>query len=276
MPHQNDMTHWDEIACQRGHTTHRHQFVEVELGGPTPYADYPPIPDSLTLSMRLAVWVKEPSDGPYCPANDAVSETITQLGVWEVPETIALMDAFRRTPGGIFVDIGAQIGWYSTIATLMGLGVIAYEADPENARLLELNLENHVGMLGAYTIVPERVDSTTTPLGVAFPHRYVVKIDIEGAEEDGVKVLRRAIDEDVVDFLLVEISPVFHDRYPQLVVDLMEHFEARLLPEKCPNPAPFESIADLDRLEGSEGDIREEVASWHQRDVVFVRKGVDL
>lgn len=69
-----------------------------------------------------------------------VSRCIREQGVWEPYETalaVALLPA-----GGVFVDVGANIGYFSIIAARrVGPGgqVFAFEPGPDNIRLLQLS-----------------------------------------------------------------------------------------------------------------------------------------
>lgn len=70
-----------------------------------------------------------------------VSRQIREHGIWEPYETALLVKYLR--PGAVFLDIGANIGYYTVIASSLvgdqGL-VIAYEPDQDNFRLLQENL----------------------------------------------------------------------------------------------------------------------------------------
>jgi FkbM family methyltransferase len=75
----------------------------------------------------------------------AVSSTLFAEGIWE-PEETAFLEKILR-PGMVFVDIGANIGYYTVMASgLVGSTgkVFAFEPDPRNFALLERNIaENH-------------------------------------------------------------------------------------------------------------------------------------
>jgi FkbM family methyltransferase len=73
--------------------------------------------------------------------DQAVSAAIFADGVWELEETEFIERSLR--PGMVFVDIGANIGYYSLIAsTLVGCAgrVLAFEPDPGNFALLQRNV----------------------------------------------------------------------------------------------------------------------------------------
>ena len=70
-----------------------------------------------------------------------ISHRIRQEGIWEPYETELVMALLG--PGDIFVDVGANIGYFSVIAAALvgGQGAVhAFEPHPENYRLLCENL----------------------------------------------------------------------------------------------------------------------------------------
>jgi FkbM family methyltransferase len=71
-----------------------------------------------------------------------VSERIASEGCWEPFETEVMCRILTSPIGGnpIFVDCGANIGWFSVIAAALGASVIAIEPMPANARLLHVNV----------------------------------------------------------------------------------------------------------------------------------------
>lgn len=298
MTHPNAMVAWDEIACQRSHDHHA-MSVEVMLGSPpaTPhgYFDYPQVPARFARQFSMMVWdpQRHPVDGgPYCPAHDAVSETIVSHRIWEPRETILALQVLSTAPEGSWMlDMGAQLGWYSWLALSSGVPVIAWEADPDNARMLEatatlnnwgsrlLTGEDISSMRRVHLeVFNERIgpDSPSTdasgfPGGIRF-----VKMDLEGAENMAVGMLRPALDAGRIDHILMEVSPCFADYYPDLVVGLIESgYRAYMLPEKHQPPWPLDDLpADLEewRLDGH-ADVQAFVASWQQEDIWLAREG---
>lgn len=275
MTHANNMTVWPKIACQRGHQGHESKLIQVSLGGQTPYHDYAPIPEDLARSFSINVfdWAAYAEDGPYCPAHDAVSETIGLLGVWEPPETTLALWACRGEAAGIVVDVGAQIGWYTMLAATCGRKVLAIDADAACLRLLRASAKEN-GFGGQVKTKHLRVgpDSAIKTMG---PVR-LVKIDVEGAENDAIKALWDGFEEHRIDHLLMEVSPVFDDYYPALVLQLIDvGYRAYRLPPKRTPPYPLSSPADLepfrlDRLETSE--IVEQIEGCVQEDMWFTRE----
>jgi FkbM family methyltransferase len=70
-----------------------------------------------------------------------VSRRIREQGIWEPYETSLLLQLLG--PGGVMVDVGANIGYFTVIAaSVVGAGgsVFAFEPDTENFRLLQENL----------------------------------------------------------------------------------------------------------------------------------------
>ncbi|MCX2983300.1 FkbM family methyltransferase [Halieaceae bacterium IMCC14734] len=70
-----------------------------------------------------------------------VSATIRDKGIWEPDETRLLINALE--PGHSFIDIGANIGYFSLLAAVL-VGeegsVLAFEPDPSNYALLQKNI----------------------------------------------------------------------------------------------------------------------------------------
>jgi len=71
-----------------------------------------------------------------------VSRRLREEGVWEPYETALLLQLLR--PADVFVDVGANLGYFSVLAaSVVGDqgAVFAFEPDPSNFRLLEENAE---------------------------------------------------------------------------------------------------------------------------------------
>jgi FkbM family methyltransferase len=71
-----------------------------------------------------------------------VSQTIRTTGIWEPYETSLLFELLQ--PGSVFVDVGANIGYFTVLAaSIVGEGgkVFAFEPDPDNIRLLRTSVE---------------------------------------------------------------------------------------------------------------------------------------
>ena len=269
------MTDWSEIGCQRGCAEHPTRIVDIHLGGPTPYHDYTPIPNRFACEFQMEVWDTDQmpvDDNPlWCPAHDAVSETILALGVWEPQNTTVLMLAWEAVGDDcVFLDIGMQLGWFSQVAGALSTASVGVEADPIVVELLERR---------DLTVVHERIEAGWHLGGeLSGDARMVVKIDIEGAEEHAVAGLAEFIDAGQVPFILMEVSPVFNDSYPELVTSLMDRgYHAYNMPPKQIPPVKIDQLTDLlpYRLVGDFGEVWDEVASWDQRDVLFVMDGVE-
>jgi FkbM family methyltransferase len=71
-----------------------------------------------------------------------VSHRIREEGIWEPFETSLVLRLLR--PGDVFVDVGANVGYFSVLAaSVVGAqgAVFAFEPDPDNCRLLRANAE---------------------------------------------------------------------------------------------------------------------------------------
>lgn len=282
-PHPRDMSFWTEIGCQRGCGFHVATTKNIVLGAPHGYHDLTGIPRRFAQEFEIEVWdtsITPVDGGPYCPARDAVSETILSHGIWEPAETAVLLCCFETAPQGLFIDFGSQVGWFSTIAARQGMNVIALDADPECVNLSYQNLYNNAPVLTSVGAHWERLGPDVAPFGLNDEPRLttIAKIDVEGAERWAIRKLQPLIDERWVTHILIEISPVFNDSYPDLVVGLLrDGYQAYGLPLKRNPPHMIAALEDLIpwHIKGSHSEIRSEVASWHQRDVLFVLGGIE-
>lgn len=279
MTHPNDMTQWADIDCQRGHETHDSVPVAVGLGVVEHgYHDYPQVPQRLARNFVMEVWPPEkyPVDGgPYCPAHDAVSATILSHHIWEPRETILTLSVLSSPEPGLVYDIGAQLGWFSLLAASCGRHVIAFDAEAENLRLLASSAEAN-GWEDSIELVHVRIGAQA-PVPENDGRIRLAKLDIEGAEEAAVDGLWPAIEEGRLDFMMMEVSPCFHEGYPELVQRVVgAGYRAYALPPKRQPPWPLddpEHDMEAGRLDTLTG-MRDLIAGWHQEDVWFAREGV--
>lgn len=277
--HAGDMTAWDEITCQRGCSTHAARRVEVDLACRHGYGDYAQVPKRLARAWLMMVWDPDehPVDGGhYCPAHDAVSETIVATGIWEPPETILVAEVLR--PFDVFLDLGCQVGWYSMLALACGATVLAIDADAENLRLADCSADL-AGDHNGYASACLRISPDTPPMNPTDRYR-LVKIDLEGAEDEALRVLGPCLDDGLVDHLLVEVTPAFKpgEHYPSLVVDMVARgYEAYLLPPKRIPPIEYHTPEQyLDRVDTlTERALRDVIARCDQEMVWFKRAGAD-
>jgi len=142
-------------------------------------------------------------------------------------------------PGDVFVDVGANIGFYTILAALRGARVIAVEAVPLTAAVLRANVklngfENVVkiidkcasdgerkikiyvpksGHFGLATINSSRFNSVLVfevecvPLDKVLKdvgYIKIVKVDVEGSELAVLNGLERALEK--IDYMIIEIS----------------------------------------------------------------------
>jgi len=151
----------------------------------------------------------------YCPAQDVISQAIDREGVWERTETALFCDIVTAPPDGkLVLDMGCQIGWYSAIAAAYGYEVAAIDVSRENLSLAAVNVagmatEPYQTYLG---VIDEHAPTFAADLRVR-----VAKIDIEGAERYAIDMLTPPLEAGNVDYLLMEVSPVFNSTYPALM-----------------------------------------------------------
>ena len=86
--------------------------------------------------------------------DEVITDNLIRWGVWEARETQFVRELLR--PGDTFVDVGANIGYFSVLAaacTGSSGYVIAFEPEPRNLELLRLNLARN-GVRANATVFP--------------------------------------------------------------------------------------------------------------------------
>jgi FkbM family methyltransferase len=181
----------------------------------------------------------------FCDLRDKIPATIFHFGLWE-PE-ISHLIARLLSKGDIFVDVGANIGYYSLMASrLVGGGgaVVAVEASPRifsrlqaniranraaNIRAVNVAAADEVGQVtiysgprqnsGASSTLKEWRNGEAEAIVAALPLDKIltsgerskvrlIKIDVEGAETPILSQLLSSIDAYPKDMgIVVEFSP---------------------------------------------------------------------
>ncbi|XRB07674.1 methyltransferase [Pycnococcus provasolii] len=86
--------------------------------------------DNTDKSFRIATYGK----------NDIVSGSILAHGRWEPSTLEHLKTALANKKGSVYLDIGANIGYFALYVAALGYHVIAVEASQENANLIRYSL----------------------------------------------------------------------------------------------------------------------------------------
>jgi FkbM family methyltransferase len=168
--------------------------------------------------------------------DEVITDNLIRWGVWEARETQFLRELLR--PGDTFVDVGANIGYFSVLAarcTGSGGYVIAFEPEPRNLELLRMNLARH-GVVANAVVFPVAAYSRPCWMALAMneanrgdhvlaPHAGsglrvrcvrlddvlpgsvdVVKIDTQGFDHDVLAGLSRTIAANPELVVLTELS----------------------------------------------------------------------
>jgi FkbM family methyltransferase len=174
---------------------------------------------------------------------DLAGRHIAKYGGYEPVLTRWISDYLATSPPGIFVDVGANLGWHSVHAARHKAveTAVAFEPDPFNAWLLDRNLllndvDNVVvstcaigarrGLIrlhkyknsnrGRHSVLTDYgygsrlvpladLDTALDNLGLADRRVLIVKIDVEGYEPEVVAGARRTLAR--ADVVIIEFSP---------------------------------------------------------------------
>jgi len=187
------------------------------------------------------------------------------LGKWE-PETTHEIKGLL-CPGSTFVDIGANIGYYTRLASeIIGpIGqVYAFEPEPDNFSALVHNTKNYRNVIPISAALSENIGlnklylsslagchSLKSNSGPEMEERYtwvptftfdhfvqelglscvdLVKIDAEGAEPLILHGMKHALEEGIIKAMLLEYTPGFGWSIENsLATNLIQSFDVRIL-----------------------------------------------
>lgn len=289
------MSNWKSITCQNP-IPHEHRtfIADVDLSERHGYLNFAPIPERLWVPpFKMEVWDWEaaaeasmPVEGQWCPMRCAISQTIVEHGIWEPPETLALLNVFdtMRLCGEpwAFVDIGAQLGWFSILAMEAGGFPLPIEADPEVAEILIRNLglaADQFGMTDVYdpeeSVGVYRVGEDDRSMYVGGP--VVVKIDIEGAEPAALRELRPTFERGDIRAALIETTPRFGVDVEAMAELMLGYgFDAYFLPHILDEEySEFDSLEDLEYT-ASASEIARRAEEGRQINVLYLRSDFPL
>lgn len=160
-------------------------------------------------------------------AFDYVKQEFEKSGVWE-PRTTEYVKTHLKK-GQTFVDIGAQVGYYSVLASQLGAKVLAFEPSKSNRSILEQNIkDNHCevevysqalsdkteeGFLytdttpGQYSLMGsgkgEKVETTKWD-DLNLPIADFYKLDCEGAERNVLEGMQSVLKTDKPITIIIE------------------------------------------------------------------------
>ncbi|KAJ3200694.1 hypothetical protein HK099_002550, partial [Clydaea vesicula] len=92
------------------------------------------------------------------PLNDIVSNGIISGKSWEYTETLQMLAIMSRAASNgvntpYFLDIGSNVGWFSTVMAALGYNVIAFDAMKSNALLFRSTLCENPKMMEKVTFI---------------------------------------------------------------------------------------------------------------------------
>lgn len=260
------------------------------------------IPRPLATANFLAAWLM-----PWRPAfrtrakdsrlvfyvhwRDLLGRHIAKYGVHEPVLTAWIADYLGKASGrGLFVDVGANLGWHTVHAARLPAveTVVAFEPDPFNAWLLDRNLaanriENAVNVasavgarrgharmfryrstnFGRHTLLTDYgygarlvpltdLDSALDALGYADQPVLVLKIDVEGYEPAVIEGATRTLER--TGAVLLEYSPDLGREGGLSAADMVERLlGAGLQPRRFVDGRP--AAISVDELRAFKGQM---------------------
>lgn len=219
------------VPCSRGHTSHETVIVHVDLHGKHAH-DFALFPDNRRCQFDFEVYNSSIYEtGQWCHGDAAVAQGIIAQGIWESYETRLAVEIYATNEPGTVLDFGANMGWYTVLASLQGHDVIAFEMESETADICGRNVMRNRNT--AVTILNTFIDDRTPRLRAHDEHVLFLKSDVEGSEFAVIECCWDLIEQRRVQYMMLEISPCFKPGYGELMQRIMDAgYSAHLIPDK--------------------------------------------
>lgn len=189
--------------------------------------------------------------------NEYISNYIRNYKVYDKYSSQILMEIFNKNPNYVFVDIGANIGYFSLLAASKNMKVVAFEPINENYTLLNKSIKynKYDKNIKLYkTALGSKEDKLQfniykTNMGLCSENNYndnnvaytqivecnkfdsyinnyddislIVKIDVENMEYDVLKGMEKSLENNIIEYILIEISS---DKNLKSIIDLLKKY----------------------------------------------------
>lgn len=147
---------------------------------------------------------------------DVVGRHIYKYGIYEEEETVFLLDHLKLNKKNILIDVGANIGWYTShFANKFQCKILAFEPDPENYNILKLNTKPYKNLISTFKLGLSDSENTKTLYQYKKSNRgrhsmvknqpYIKKINVKTAPLDLI-LERKKINFQEIKFLKIDIE----------------------------------------------------------------------
>ena len=197
-----------------------------------------------------------------CDSRDVIQQYIFYFGIWEPHITSFIKKRLKRRD--IFIDIGANIGYYSLMASKYCDSIVAIEASPkicamlkdnitrneaDNVRTVNVAISEKIGEAKIYQGPPKNIGGTTIMSTIAhandmkleatvrtaplvnvltadeMANARLVKIDVEGSEYPIIKNILKNVDKFRTDVeIILELSPEGCTQFGVTLEDVLRDF----------------------------------------------------
>jgi hypothetical protein len=138
---------------------------------------------------------------------------------WE-PYQTEITKEILKEGNNVFIDIGCHLGYYSLLAASLNNTVYSIDSNKNNYNLFlkNITLNNYKNNI---TCLNKCVDKTFDLFNIPLQTRIrLIKCDIEGFEIEFVESIFNRLQNKMIDFLILEISPNLNSNYPECVLQI--------------------------------------------------------
>jgi hypothetical protein len=156
---------------------------------------------------------------------DIICKCLKKDGCWEPFQTEITREILTEKTEGVFLDLGCHIGYYSILAS--SLGIKTYSVDGNNKFLNLFRESIKINSLENIEIINSVISSDFDLELFISKHNInqikLIKMDLEGSETNIIKLFEPLFLNKKINNLIIEISPKFNNDYPELCRYIFNH-----------------------------------------------------
>tara|TARA_Y100000991_G_C21973257_1_gene350715 strand:- start:3082 stop:3825 length:744 start_codon:yes stop_codon:yes gene_type:complete len=147
---------------------------------------------------------------------DIISFCIENDKCWEPFQTEITKEILNENKDGLFIDVGCQLGYYSSLSSLLNIKTISIDFCDYFLDLFRQTIETN--NLKNITIINQEVNEDFKLFDYVNDNDIItlIKIDIEGSEKFLIESIKEKLSKNLIKNIIIEISPKINNSYIEL------------------------------------------------------------
>ena len=204
---------WSEILV---HHHHRRRHFPIDAHNNNTPAE------CCWVDLRIEWQLREaPKLCARCTTNDALSNVLRAEGKWQnCDDLLVLLRGHPPEGGGLFVDVGANLGACTMLVAGQGFETHAFEPQPDHLRASLARLPPSLVHLHAFALGEVRTLDAEFP--TVKPNILLMRLDVWGSEVKVLRGARRLLAAGAIAAIQTELAPAFGEAQQRELCQLLD------------------------------------------------------